>query len=65
MVSNSSSDLPLVSGMRKMTHNNCSTIINAKKAKMGPGPIFTANIGKTVVMIAAIIQCVDAPSDCP
>lgn len=63
--SNSSSDFPFVSGIRKITHNSCRTIINAKKEKMAAGPTRTAIMGKTVVIMAASIQCAEAPRDCP
>jgi hypothetical protein len=71
-LSNSSSDTPFVSGTLVNTHINCNTIINAKKAKMGQGPIslkmplsLSKKTGVIKVMIAANTQCTLAPKDCP
>ena len=62
---NSSREIPLVSGIKKMTNNNWNTIIIAKTINTTPGPIVEKSIGTKDGIIAAKIQCVDVPKDCP
>src|SRR5580698_4746548 len=67
-----SSDLPLVSGITRQIKISCKSIITAKKINdQKPPCLFTSPFdnsrieGTTVVMIAAITQCVVLPSEPP
>src|SRR5690348_16827456 len=51
--SSCSSGTPLVSGILKITHNNCSVIMHAKKMKSGAAPNFASSIGNICAMTAA------------
>ena len=62
---NTSSDIPLVSGIIKWTNKSCRIIINAKIPNTTPGPIIPNKNGTSEGIIAARTQCVDVPNDCP
>ena len=66
-----SKDTPFVSGTLVKIQTNCNAIITVKKANIGHGlspkiPDFSSkNRGVIRVIIAAKIQCVPVPQDCP
>ena len=62
---NTSSDIPLVSGIIKWTNKSWRTIIKAKNANTIPGPIHPNRNGTSDGIIAAKTQWVETPKDCP
>ena len=59
----SSSATPLVSGITRTVHTNCTSIIAPKKAKTQP-PTALATIGNSQVIAAAATQWVVDASAC-